>query len=243
MGKIKFKIQNSKLKISAIVLYNNKSDKRLLKKCLDSLFWVDEIIKVKGEKGAFSDWRNEGARRAKGDWLLYVDSDEEVTPKLKAEILSLITNHQSLITAYAIPRRNIIFGKEFKHGGQWPDYVKRLFLKSKFKGWQGELHEEPVFLGNLGHLKNPLIHHKDITLAQMLEKTNDWSEIEAKLMFEAGHPKMNIFRFFTAGWREFWLRMIKQMAFLDGKEGIIYAIYQVYSRLISYAKLWELQQK
>ncbi|KKR85027.1 MAG: hypothetical protein UU32_C0042G0010, partial [Candidatus Woesebacteria bacterium GW2011_GWB1_41_10] len=50
------------------------------------------------------------------------------------------------------------------------------------------------------------------------------------------------FRFFTAGLREFWLRMIKQMAFLDGKEGTIYAIYQVYSRLISYAKLWEKQQ-
>jgi len=41
--------------------------------------------------------------------------------------------------------------------------------------------------------------------------------------------------------REFWLRMIKQMAFLDGSEGIIYAIYQVYSRFISYAKLWEMQ--
>jgi len=35
--------------------------------------------------------------------------------------------------------------------------------------------------------------------------------------------------------------MIKQAAFLDGVEGIIYGIYQVYSRLISYAKLWELQ--
>jgi hypothetical protein len=77
----------------------------------------------------------------------------------------------------------------------------------------------------------------------MVEKTNDWSEIEARLMFEARHPKMNIFRFFTAGFREFWHRMIIQTAFLDGTEGVIYALYQVFSRLISYSKLWELQLK
>ena len=219
-------------KITAIVLVGGNPNKKLLEKCLDSLSWADEIVKVdtKGIKGGFS------------EWILYVDADEEVSQNLKDEILALITDHKSLITCYAIPRRNFIFGKEFKHGGQWPDYVKRLFLKSKFKGWKGELHEEPIFDGEMGHLKNPLIHHKDITISEMVEKTNQWSEIEAKLMFEAGHPKVNFFRFFTAGLREFWLRMIKQMAFLDGKEGTIYATYQVYSRLISYAKLWEKQQ-
>lgn len=229
------------MKISAIVLTGG-ADKKLLNTCLKSVSWVDEAIKIKGIKGSFADWRNEGAEQAKGDWLLYVDSDEEVTGGLKKEILSLITNHRSPITCYAVPRRNIIFGKEFKHGGQWPDYVKRLFLKSKFTGWRGELHEEQVFRGKMGHLKNPLIHRKHKNLEEMVEKTNEWSEIEAKLMYEAHHPKMNFFRFFTAGFREFWLRMIKQLAFLDGIEGVIYGIYQVYSRLISYAKLWELQQ-
>ena len=75
----------------------------------------------------------------------------------------------------------------------------------------------------------------------MVEKTNDWSEIEAKLMFEANHPPMNIPRFFSAMFREFWLRMVKHKAFLDGPKGIIYAIYLVFSRFISYAKLWERQ--
>lgn len=228
-------------KVTAIVLTGGNQDKKLLDKCLKSLSWCNEIIKVEGKTGGFSEWRNEGFKKANSDWILYVDSDEEVSPPLRVEILNAI--RYTLYPAYAIPRRNIIFGKEFKHGGQWPDYVKRLFLRSKFKGWEGELHEEPVFSGSLGHLKNSLIHHKDISISQMVEKTNEWSEIEAKLMFEAGHPKMNFIRFFTAGFREFWLRMIKQMAFLDGKEGVIYAIYQVYSRLISYAKLWEKQQK
>lgn len=229
-------------KVTATILIGGNPDKKLLEKCLKSVSWCDEIIKVEGKTGGFSEWRNAGFKKANRDWILYVDSDEEVSSALRAEIVSSIRYPVSGVVAYAIPRRNFIFNKEFKHGGLWPDYVKRLFQRSKFRGWKGELHEEPIYEGEMGHLKNPLIHHKDISISQMVEKTNEWSEIEAKLMFEAGHPRMNIFRFFTAAFREFWLRMIEQMAFLDGKEGVIYAVYQVYSRLISYAKLWEKQR-
>lgn len=229
-------------KISAVVLYDDKANKELLKRCFDSLFWVDEVseIETTNIKGGFSEWRDEGVKKALGEWILYVDADEEVTKDLRDEIEIEINNRE--YAAFAIPRRNFIFGKEFKHGGLWPDYVKRLFLKSKLKKWEGELHEEPVFEGKMGHLKESLIHHKNLTISQMVEKTNEWSEIEARLMFEAKHPKMNIFRFFSAGSREFWLRMVSQAAFLDGPKGIIYALYQVFSRLVSYAKLWEKQQ-
>jgi len=85
---------------------------------------------------------------------------------------------------------------------------------------------------------NPKLEKK---VFEMLEKTNEWSEIEGKLMFESNHPPMNIVRFCSAMAREFWYRMIKKMAFLDGPKGIIMAMYQVYSRFISYAKLWEMQ--
>ena len=77
----------------------------------------------------------------------------------------------------------------------------------------------------------------------MIEKTNKWSEIEADLMLVAKHPPMNIFRFGSAAFREFWLRFVLQKSFLDGKEGVIYGIYQIYSKLISYSKLWEKQQQ
>ncbi len=231
------------MELSAIVIA--KKDESKLSDCLKSLDWVKDLVLVDTTnlKGGFSDWRNEGEKRAKGDWILYVDADERITPALRQEVVSSIKYQVSSITAYAIPRRNFIFGKEFKHGGQSPDYVKRLFKKSNFKGWTGELHEEPNFDGKVGHLKNPMIHIKEKTLSEMVEKTNKWSEIEARLMFEANHPPMNIFRFFTAGFREFWLRMVRQTAFLDGGEGVIYGMYQVYSRLISYAKLWEMQLK
>lgn len=229
------------MKISAIVIKAEKVDEMLYKKTLASVSWCNETIIILGVRGNFADWRNEGAKRAKGDWLFYVDTDEEVSTNLKDLILKVVGSDE--FSAYAIPRRNFIFGKEFKHGGQRPDYVLRLIKKDKLKGWYGELHEQPKIDGEICHLKEPLIHRKHTNLNEMVEKTNEWSEIEARLMFEARHPKMNIFRFFSAGFREFWKRMVVQVAFLDGTEGVIYALYQVYSRLISYSKLWEMQLK
>lgn len=231
------------MKISAIILIGGSYDKRLLAKCLDSISWCDEIVKVEtgSMDGSFADWRNLGAKRAKSEWLLYIDSDEEVTPKLRDMILSVIASGE--FAAYAIPRRNIFLGQTMHWGGWWPDFVVRLIRKDKLKGWFGELHEQPEINGSICHLKEPLIHESHRSLGEMVEKTNGWSEIEAKLLYDSGHPKMNIFRFLSAGFREFWYRGIVKLGFLDGTVGVIEVIYQIFSRLITYSKLWELQQK
>ena len=231
------------INISAIILTRGDRDLKNLTKSLD---FCDEINILKNNNlKDFSTQRNKAAQKAKGDWLFYIDDDEIVPENLKLEILKLIENSKLKIanSAYAIPRKNIIFGKEMKHCGLWPDYVVRLIKKEDFMGYLGELHEQPKIKGEIGYLRSPFIHNKHDNLSGMVEKTNKWSEVEAKLMFEANHPPMNIFRFFTAGFREFWLRMIMQTAFLDGTEGIIYGMYQVFSRLINYSKLWEMQLK
>ncbi len=227
--------------ISVIILVGGKYNKEIYEESLKSISWVDEIIKVDGNitGSNFADLRNQGAKKAKNKWLFYLDQDEIVTASLKKIILESTASDK--YSAYAIPRRNFIFGKELKHCGLWPDYVIHLIKKESLLGWQGELHEQPQLKGELFHLSEPLLHKKHDNLSDMVDKTNNWSEIEGRLMFEAGHPPMNLFRFASAAVREFWLRMIRQTAFLDGTYGIIYALYQVYSRLISYSKLWELQ--
>jgi glycosyltransferase involved in cell wall biosynthesis len=235
-----YELKNKK-KISAVILIGEKSDEKLLKKCLDSLSWVDEIVKVDTPKikGNFSDWRNEGAKRATGNWLFYVDTDEEVSEDLKKEIKKVIKNNQ--YSAYAIPRRNILLGKEMRFGGWWPDYVLRLIKKDSLIGWKGELHEQPEIKGKIGKLREPLIHVSHRSLTEMVEKTNEWSEIEARLLYKSNHPPMTWWRFFSAAFREFWYRGIIKLGFLDGVVGIIEIIYQMFSRMITYAKLWELQ--
>lgn len=225
--------------ISAVIIYATNCDKTLFDVAKKSVSWCDELVLVNGVKGSFNDWHNEGLKKAKGDWILYVDTDEEITEESAIEIQEKLSVTEA--NCLAIPRKNFIFEKEFKYSGQYPDYQKRVFRRRSLEKWVGVVHESPIFKGKLEHLKNPMIHRKNMTISEMIEKTNKWSEIEAQLMIDAGHPPMNIFRFFTAGFREFVLRFIKQKAFLDGKEGVIYGIYQIYSKLISYSKLWEKQ--
>lgn len=247
------------MSITGIVI--TKNEEKMLGEALKSLSWVDDLIVVDtgstdktiqiAKKNSarivhsdgkhFSDWRNQGLKNSKNDWILYLDADERITPELKNEILESMVG--SKFSAYAIPRKNIILGQEFKHGGQYPDYVKRLYKRIDLKNWIGNLHEEPVFEGEMGHLNNPMIHLKHETISEMIDKTNKWSEIEAKLMLDAKHPPMNIPRFVSAAIREFWKRIIIELAFLDGPKGFIYGMYQVFSKVVSYTKLWEMQLK
>lgn len=263
------RIENKNIMLSVIIIAKNEEKK--IDDCLKSIVWADEIVLVDNNstdktveiarrygakiypniKGNYSDLRNFGLSKAQGKWILYIDADERVTKELESEIRNLIETTADY-EAYAIPRKNIVLGAELKHGGFGKfDYVKRLFLKESLAKWSGELHEEPNYYfkgkltigkdGELGHLTNKLVHIKAQTISEMIEKTNKWSAVEAKLMFEANHPPMNIPRFVSAMTREFWFRMIVEKAFLDGTPGFVHGIYQIFSRFLSYSKLWEMQ--
>jgi len=245
--------------ISTIVLSKNVQD--MIGDCLDSFSWTDEIIVVDSgstddsleiarQKGArivrthpsdFSSLRNLGAQKAIGKWLLYIDADERVSKELKKEIIQKTLS--DTFSAYAIPRKNNLLGHDMKYGGWWPDYVMRLIKKDKLVRWRGHLHEQPEIKGNVSKLKNPLYHISHRSISSMIQKTNAWSEIEARLLYDSNHPKMNVIRFFTAAFREFWYRGILKLGFLDGSIGVIEIFYQIYSRIVTYSKLWELQLK
>lgn len=205
--------------------------------------YATKVINIPFKGLAYARWRNRGLKEAKGRWLLYLDADERVTPELKNEILQVITDYRSPVTSHAIPRRNFYLGKEVRFGGAWPDYVKRLFKKDKLRKWEGKLHEEPIFEGELEHLKEPIIHLTHRDLSSMVEKTRQWSKIEAELLYQAKHPPVTWWRIFRIMLSEFWLRGIKQQGWRDGTVGWIEIIYQMFSRFITYARLWEMQVK
>ena len=249
------------MKLSVIILTRN--EEAMIKDCLESVKWADEIIlvdtgstdktreiatkyqakiiEVTSKKPDYASWRNKGLAVAKGDWVFYLDADERVTPGLRKEIEEVIKKNQG--GAFAIPRRNFYLGKEVKHGGSWPDYVKRLFKKNKLKKWRGRLHEEPVYEGELSHLKEPMLHLTHRDLSAMVEKTRQWSKIEAELLYQAHHPPVTWWRILRIMMGEFWLRAIKQQGWQDGTVGWIEIIFQMFSRFITYARLWERQQK
>ncbi len=244
-----------KSRLSAIIIAKNEEAR--IADCLKNLSFADEIIVVDNgstdktvelarkfgakvftaEEKDFAGVRELGLREASGKWVLYIDADEEVGEKLRKEIRQVIRNSDPI--AYFIKRDTYYLGYH------WPyaDRVERLFLKSALKGWHGRLHETPVFAGNTATLTHPLIHRTHRTLEEMLDKTNDWSEIEATLRFDAHHPPVNWWRFLRVMFTGFTRSYIDQRGWRAGTVGWIESIYQAFSMFVTYAKLWELQRK
>lgn len=244
------------MKISAIIIARNEANR--IEDCLKSLSFVDEIILVDNGsedetlsiakkyhaeivevKGLdFSYLRNIGREKAKSTWLLYIDADERISPELQKEILSLV-DIKTPFQAYNLVRQNYFLGKK------WPgtENMVRLMKKNVLIGWQGALHETPIINGKIGFLQNLLLHYTHRSLKEMVEKTNEWSEIEAALRYQNNHPQMTWWRFMRVIMSSFYQTFILNEGWKAGTVGTIESIYQAYSMFITYAKLWEKQNK
>ncbi|MBI3954610.1 glycosyltransferase family 2 protein [Candidatus Collierbacteria bacterium] len=199
--------------------------------------YADKIIKTNGHD--FAKWRNEGTAEAEGDWLLYLDSDERITPQLAEEIKTILNSpkHQ----AYTLSRYEIMLGKHLPHWGD--PRVLRLMQKSALIKWTGRLHEQPQIKGSIGKLHHQLVHLTHKNIDEKVLNTLNWSRLEAEMLFKANHPKMKGWRFFRIILTEFFYRFIKQGLWRDGTEGSIEIIYQMFSRFLTYVRLWQLQRQ
>lgn len=251
--------------LSIIIIAGN--EEKMVGDCLKSCAFADEIIichnstdntiklakqiypqviikenKLNHQKFDFSVARNIGFKEAHSTWVLYLDTDERITPKLQTEIIKVINQKNNPITNYDIPRANYFLGQRVKHGGTYPDYVKRLFLRSSFSGYTGSLHEQPKISGPGSVLKKDFIHltHRDLT--SMLEKSIKWTKVEAEMLYSSGHPPVVWWRFPRMMFTKFWQRFVKEQMWRDGIVGLISVIFEVFDTFIIYARLWEMQQ-
>lgn len=253
-----------KPKLTLIINSGNEED--VISDCLQSASFADELVfvaanstdntvkiaksiwpslklvRVNDSYGKnFAKWHNIGLEHATGDWVFHLDCDERVTPQLRKEMLRAITSDK--FSHYAIPRANHFLGKRVRHGGTYPDYVKRLFRKANISGWVGRLHEHPKTTGQLGYLNHDLLHYTHRHLNTMLDKTVSWTDVEAKALHQNNHPPIVWWRFIRMMLTKLFERLGKQSMWRDGTVGWISAIFETFDTFIIYARLWEIQQK
>lgn len=245
------------MKISALILTRNEQE--TIEDCLKQLKFADEIIILDQEstdktiklaekytsniyhsnEKRFDKNRNTLFKLAKYDWLLYLDADERINEQFVNELKNKIK--ASACSAFFVPRKNYILGKRIKYGGWWPDYVPRVFKKTQFVRWTGEVHESPEFKGKPGYFKTAITHITARSLNLMMEKSISWAKIEAKLNFENGAPPVSVLTIVRALISDFIKRYFIKAGALDGTIGLVQALYQALNRAIVLVYLWELQ--
>ncbi len=160
--------------------------------------------------------------QAEGEWVLFIDADERVTPDLAAEIDLLLVDPQ--FNGYWIARRNFIVGHEMRAGGFYPDYQLRLLRRALARyATERQVHEIVDVGGREGHLRQPLIHYNYHDWAQFHRKQWVYAMYEAKILAERGiRPRPH--NFILQPLREFRRRFVTLQGWRDGAQGLRLAV-------------------
>ena len=125
-----------------------------------------------------------------------------------------------------------------------------------------EVHEHVVVDGKTAKLKNPLLHHNVESLSRYIQKHNEYSNWEARVLAngEGTADELPASFFGTQAQRRRWLktklyglpgsplllflyRYIYRLGFLDGIPGLIYSGFQAIQMFHTKAKIYELRTK
>lgn len=249
--------------ISAVILTKNAEQD--MEKCIQSVRWSDEIIVVddnssdktieiakkykttiyqRSLNNNFSAQRNFGISKSKNEWILFVDSDEVVTDALAYEISNAIgLKAQDLknFNGFYMKRSDFMWGKHLKYGET--GNIKLLRLAKKGSGvWEGMTHEGWKIEGHVGTLMNPLLHFPHKTLGEFLEEINFYTDIRANELKDK-NTKVFFWDIILYPLGKFLINYFIKRGFLDGMQGMIFAITMSFHSFLVRSKLWLKNEK
>ena len=243
--------------LSAVLITRNAS--AVLGPCLDSLAFADEVVVVdsastdgtrelaqgKGARLVQKEWLGFGRQKqfaveqAKNDWVLCLDADERVSPKLAASIKAALAAPSSPV--YRMPRRNRFLGRWLAHGEGYPDWSPRLFNRMNAR-WSDDLvHEKVLFAVTPGTLEGDLMHDSSDDLATYLERQNRYTTLAARQAFEQGRSA-GVLHLLCSPVVRFIKFYLMRLGFLDGLPGLLHISIGCINSYMKYAKLIELRR-
>lgn len=187
----------------------------------------------------FGSLRNKAASLAKNDWILAIDSDEELSPALIEEIKNTGLEQNSV---YSFPFINFYNGKMIKCCGWGSESHVRLYNRRKTAFTDASVHER-VLVPQNGQLKSfraPFFHYSMQSIDDFLRKIQKYSSLYAEE--HQGQKKSSTFKAVFHGSFAFIKSYFFQKGFLSGKEGFIISFYNGNCSFYKYLKLQEKNQ-
>lgn len=217
-----------------IVVVDALSDDRTVDICKE---FTEKVYSVPWQ--GFAKQKQYAVDRTTLNWVLVLDADERVTEELKHEISEKVS--EGRFDGYFIPRKNFFMGKWIKHSGWWPDHTLRLFQRDRGSFKFREVHEKIIVEGNLGYLRNPLLHYSYESISDFIKKIDLYSLLSAEEIFKSRKfSKVKILLKMTLSPVHTFLKMyLIRAGFLDGVRGLILAFLYSFYSFLKYARVWE----
>ncbi len=244
--------------LSAVVLTLNEG--KSLPCCLASVAFCDEIVVIddcstdrtvaiaknfgakvfiRALKANFADQRNFGLEKTSGDWVLFVDADEEVSPSLASEIKEKIRNSKK-VNGFRLRRLDLFFGQKLWHGET--GNFREIRLGRKNQGtWERSLHEQWKITGEVSELKNYLIHHSHPSISQFVDQINYYTDLDTFELSKEG-KNFRYVRVVLNPLGKFLQNYFLKLGFLDGFPGFVMAFMMSLYSLIVRIKQYDLSQ-
>jgi glycosyltransferase involved in cell wall biosynthesis len=195
------------------VLIPVKNDAANLRECLRTVSFADEIVVVDsastddtekvtrdaGGRMVQFEWNGMFPRKKnwalaniswRNEWVLIIDADERITPKLEIQILDGIERKE--VDGFYLNRRFWFLDGWINHSGYFPSWNLRLFRhrKGRYERFEtavradsgdNEVHEHLLLDGRVEYLSEPMEHYAFPDIATFVEKHNRYSTWEAQV--------------------------------------------------------------
>lgn len=241
------------MKVTAVILTKNEESN--IKRCLDSLAWVDEVVvvddfssdsttKIAKNYGAkiyerelsenFANSRNFGISKSSNDWILFVDADEIISSDLAMGIKTIKPSGK---TAYLVKRNDHLWGRELRHGDVKNVWITRL-VKKNTGMWERRVHE--VWISNssskMDKLAGEIKHFPHSNVGEFVESVRKYALLHAKVLHKQG-VKSSIWQVILYPVGKFMYNYFIKLGFLDGTVGFVHAMMMSFHSFIARSML------
>jgi len=204
-----------------------------------------EIARQMGARVFQEPWRGFGKQRQRSielcssPWVLALDADEAVSPKLRDAILREFQNGSPPHAGYLLDRHTRYLGAWFGSRGWHRDRILRLARKDRLRFDDRIMHDRLDVDGSTGHLSGPVLHWSYRDVGHHMEKMARYSDLKARQLFEAGRRCGQPTAVGRGIWRFIGGYLLKG-GFLYGWPGLVWDLLGAHGTLLAYLKLAEL---
>ncbi len=253
--------------LSVVILTFN--EERNICACLQSVSWCDDVLVL----DSYSTDRTEAIARAMGarflqrpfrsfadqrnwamangelkhDWVLHLDADERVTPKLAQAVREAVESADGHTAGYHLCYKTMFLGKWVKYSSQFPVWVLRLVRDGRVRYTERGHGEGYQADGRLGYLKTPYLHFNfSKGLEDWLNRHNRYSTRDARACLDLLQRRSLDYRGLLSSdpvrrrralkelatslpgrpWVKFFYMYVLRGGFRDGRAGLTYCTLQ-----------------